>query len=107
MKLLNNFFNGNIKLWVSFWIIGLCYPFLVGFIFVFLHFTGILLIDSLEGTFYLMPSIFLILQIFVTIGVWRATNKYQGNRIYANLAKAIMLFVFVFIIPEFGKPWNW
>ena len=56
MKLLNNFFEGNIKLWVSFWIIGLCYPFLVGFIFVFLHFTGILLIDTLEGTFYLMPS---------------------------------------------------
>ena len=54
-----------------------------------------------------MPSIFLILQIFVTIGVWRAANKYQGNRIYANLAKAIMLFVFVFIIPEFGKPWYW
>ena len=79
MKLLNNFFNGNIRLWVSFWIIGLCYPFLVGFIFVFLHFTGILLIDSLEGTFYLMPSIFLILQIFVTVGVWRTSNKYQGN----------------------------
>ena len=103
MKLISNFFNGNITLWKSFWIVGFCYPYIVGFFFVILESLGL----QVEGTLYIVFSTMLVCQIFATIGVWRSANKYKGKKIFGILAKAFMLVAFIFIFIEFGEPWDW
>ena len=102
MKLISNFFNGNITLWKSFWIVGFCYPYLLGLVFAILEYLGL----QLEGTPYIFSSLLLICQIFATIGVWRSANKYKGKKIFGILAKAFMLIAFIYIFAEFSEPWD-
>ena len=104
MELISNFFNGNIKLWKSFWFVGFGYPYLLGIVYaIVVYLLGLQLKDAL----YIIPSVFLACHILATIGVWRSANKYKGKKIFGILAKLFMLIGFIYIITDFNEPWYW
>ena len=98
INLINDFFEGKIKLWKSFWIVGeLIYGFLL---LVLLQLDKYLFSELSERSNYLsifnlnnlsvISKLFLILiTIFISIGVWRAAENYRGSTF-------IILFVFIY-----------
>ena len=104
MKLISNFIDGKITLWISFWIVGFGHPYVLGIILWIIESLGLL---QIQGSLYTMPAIGIVCGIFTTIGVWRSANKYKGKKIFGILAKAYMLLMFVFYFAEFGTPWDW
>ena len=97
-SLINDFFEGKVKLWKSFWIAGeLIYGFLL---LVLLQLDKYFFSDLSEGSNYFsifnlnnlsfLSKLFLILiTLFISIGVWRAAENYKGNII-------IILLVFIY-----------
>ena len=97
-NIIKDFFEGKIKLWKSFWIVGeLIYGFLL---LVLLQLDKYLFSDLSERSNYLsifnlnnlsiISKLFLILiTIFISIGVWRAAENYRGSIF-------IILFVFIY-----------
>ena len=95
---IQDFFEGKIKLWKSFWIAGeLIYGFLL---LVLLQLDKYLFSELSERSNYLsifnlnnlsvISKLFLILiTIFISIGVWRAAENYRGSIF-------IILFVFIY-----------
>ena len=61
MKLINNFIDGKITLWKSFWIVGFCHPYVLGLIMGILEGLGLI---QFQGTLYIVPSIMLVFGIF-------------------------------------------
>ena len=100
-----NFFlrlwQGNISLGITFWIF---WAFGRSFFYVFIiesfgDFSG----DHLSGTPTLNPlflGLSLALEIFLTIAVWRSANNYEGNVIWAGLAKLVVIVAVVKGIAE-------
>ena len=98
INLIQEFFEGKIKLWKSFWIAGeLIYGFLL---LVLLQLDKYLFSELSERSNYLsifnlnylsfISKLFLILiTIFISIGVWRAAENYRGSIF-------IILFVFIY-----------
>ena len=85
---MQDFFEGKVKLWKSFWIAGeMIYGFLL---LVLLQLDKYLVSDLSERSNYLsifnlnnlslLSKLFLILiTLFISIGVWRAAENYRGN----------------------------
>ena len=92
-KLINKFWNGEITLWKSYWIVG-----------ELLNALLILLIFNIEIKFFrntvvrnflpflnfnnfhfLNKSILIVWTIFITVGIWRSAEKYKGNLIWIIL----------------------
>ena len=98
INLIQDFFEGKIKLWKSFWIAGeLIYGFLL---LVLLQLDKYLFSELSERSNYLsifnlnnlsvISKLFLILiTIFISIGVWRAAENHRGSIF-------IILFVFIY-----------
>ena len=98
INLIQDFFEGKIKLWKSFWIAGeLIYGFLL---LVLLQLDKYLFSELSERSNYLsifnlnnlsvISKLFLILiTIFISIGVWRAAENYRGSIL-------IILLVFIY-----------
>ena len=98
LSLMQNFFEGKVKLWRSFWIVGeLIYGFLL---LVLLQLDKYFFSDLSERSSYLsifnlnnlsfLSKLFLILiTLFISIGVWRAAENYKGSIF-------IILFVFIY-----------
>ena len=98
INLINDFFEGKIKLWKSFWIAGeLIYGFLL---LVLLQLDKYLFSELSERSNYLsifnlnnlsvISKLFLILiTIFISIGVWRSAENYRGSIL-------IILLVFIY-----------
>ena len=96
--LIQDFFEGKVKLWKSFWIAGeMIYGFLL---LVLLQLDKYLVSDLSERSNYLsifnlnnlslLSKLFLILiTLFISIGVWRAAENYRGNIF-------VILFVFIY-----------
>tara|TARA_B100000965_G_scaffold359366_1_gene339385 strand:+ start:449 stop:787 length:339 start_codon:yes stop_codon:yes gene_type:complete len=89
-NVINNFWNGNVKLWKSYWLVGELLNALI--IVIILNIEIIFFNNSLIRSqipffnfndFNLLSKIFLIFwTIFITIGIWRAAEKYKGNFIW-------------------------
>tara|TARA_Y100000588_G_scaffold249907_1_gene264432 strand:+ start:153 stop:482 length:330 start_codon:yes stop_codon:yes gene_type:complete len=96
--MINDFWNGKIKLWKSYWIVGELLNALV-----------ILLIFNIDvrflsnrinenflpffnfNDFSFFSKILLILwTIFITVGVWRSAENYKGNMIWVVLALMLL-----------------
>tara|TARA_B100000989_G_scaffold151853_1_gene113296 strand:+ start:114 stop:455 length:342 start_codon:yes stop_codon:yes gene_type:complete len=98
LSLIQNFFEGKVKLWRSFWIVGeLIYGFLL---LVLLQLDKYFFLDLSERSNYLsifnlnnlsfLSKLFLILiTLFISIGVWRAAENYRGSIL-------IILLVFIY-----------
>ena len=98
INLIQDFFEGKIKLWKSFWIVGeLIYGFLL---LVLLQLDKYFFSDLSERSNYLsifnlnnlsfISKLFLILiTLYISIGVWRAAENYRGSIL-------IILLVFIY-----------
>ena len=97
-SLIQDFFEGKVKLWKSFWVAGeIIYGFLL---LVLLQLDKYLFSDLSERSNYLsifnlnnlslLSKLFLILiTLFISIGVWRAAENYRGSIL-------IILLVFIY-----------
>ena len=91
-KLCINFWNGNIPLWKSYWLIGELLNALVILIIVNIEIqifqnNLINLIPFVDfNNFNLLSKIILIFwTTLITVGIWRAAEKYKGNIIWIIL----------------------
>lgn len=100
LNIIENFFNGNIKLWKSYWLVG---ELLNGLILILIFnleiyffktnnsVTQIPFFDFSNLTLFSKILIFL-WTIFITIGIWRAAEKYKGNIIWISLTFIILAY---------------
>ena len=89
-NIVNNFWNGDVKLWKSYWLVGELLNAVI--IVIILNIEIILFNNSLIRSqipffnfndFNLLSKIFLVFwTIFITVGIWRAAEKYHGNFIW-------------------------
>ena len=93
MNMINDFWNGKIKLWKSYWIVGeLLNALFILLIFnVEVRFLNNRIIENFLpffnfNDFSFFSKILLILwTIFITVGVWRSAENYKGNMIWIAL----------------------
>jgi len=89
-KIINNFWNGKITLWRSYWLVGELLNAL--FILVVFNFEIYLFgnnqfsnllpfLDFSNFSFFSKISL-IIWTIFITVGIWRSAEKYTGNIIW-------------------------
>ena len=89
-KIINNFWNGKIKLWRSYWLVGELLNAL--FILIVFNFeiyifgnnqfsTSLPFLDFSNFSFLSKISL-IIWTIFITIGIWRAAENYKGSIIW-------------------------
>ena len=92
---LKKFFNGDLSLPYSYWAVGVLISFGVGFIAGFL---SMLLMKGLA----LAYLIIVIWQIFITIGIWRSSDKYKGPKFWSYLAKIMMIVAWGYLLSTLG-----
>jgi hypothetical protein len=93
MELIKDLWHGDIPLSKAFWLFGVCVSVL--FKAIFFYFTLQPQIFSTEiGLifFWLLTIAGVIYSPFILISIWRSANKYKGIRIYASLAKFVVIF---------------
>jgi uncharacterized membrane protein len=85
MNRIKEFINGDLTLWQSYWVVSVLISYPVGFI---CGFVGRLLSPDNPFIIYLGVVAWLI---FVTIGTWRAADKYNGSNVWSTLAKIMLV----------------
>ena len=84
----NNFFedfwNGDVSLVKSYWLVGVVLSFAVGFF-------GALLILGVGLHFNAVYAIIIPWLIYTTVGIWRSSDKYKGPKHWAVLAKVAVV----------------
>ena len=76
---IKNFWNGKIKLWQSFWLVGVIGGIIVGNIIIFIEesiFSNIT--QSTTEISIRSKILILIWLIFYTVGIWRSAENYNG-----------------------------
>ena len=95
MNMINDFWNGKIKLWKSYWIVGelLNALFIVLIFNIEVRFLNNKTIENFLpffnfNDFSFFSKILIILwTIFITVGVWRSAENYNGNFIFNFINK--------------------
>ena len=78
------FWNGDISLPKSYWLVGVVFGMIVGFV------IGIIVISL--GMSEIAINLFLIpWAIFSTVGIWRSSDKYKGSKFWAVLTKVVLV----------------
>ena len=106
-KLINEFWYGNIKLWKSFWVIGILHALFINYLIPFIEknvFNNDQIFILLQIKDYQVPIldiikvhfiskiIIIISKIFITVGIWRSAEKYNGNIIIIFLTLIYLSF---------------
>ena len=93
-NILKDFFEGKVKLWKSFWLIGLCHslilfffiPIFEKFIFSNSEIYGLIQINQeifqlpdFTRISFISKLIVIFSTLYVTIGIWRSSENYKGN----------------------------
>ncbi len=100
INVINNFWEGRIKLWKSYWLVGeLLNGLLLLVIFnleirIFNSGNSISQIPFLDfGNLTLLSKIVIILwTIFISVGIWRSAENYKGNIIWIILTFIIIAY---------------
>ena len=95
-SLIKKFWQGKIKLWQSFWLVGAIGGFIIGRIIILIE-------DKIFENKPLFPidftfrSKFLILiwSIYTTIGIWRSAENYKGSPLIRNITKIYIVLNFI------------
>ena len=96
-KIINNFWNGKITLWKSYWLVGelLNALFILAvfnfeiYIFKNNQFSNSLPFLDFSNFSFLSKISLIIWTIFITIGIWRSAENYKGNIIWI-LARGLL-----------------
>ena len=89
-KIINNFWNGKITLWRSYWLVGeLLNALFILVVFNFEiylfgnnQFSNLLPFLDFSNFSFLSKISLIIWTIFITVGIWRSAEKYTGNIIW-------------------------
>ena len=104
---LNKFWQGDLKLWKSYWIVGE----LINSLFILIifnielklfnntQFIKNILFLSFKDLHFISKILIFTWSIFITVGIWRAAEKYKGNSIWIILT-LIVLSYRIFILKE-------
>ena len=95
MNIINDFWNGKIKLWKSYWIVGELFNalFILLIFNIEVRFLNNRIIENFLpffnfNDFSFFSKILIILwTIFITVGVWRSAENYNGNFIFNFINK--------------------
>ena len=98
MNMINDFWNGKIKLWKSYWIVGeLLNALFILLIFnIEVRFLNNRIIENFLpffnfNDFSFFSKILIILwTIFITVGIWRSAENYGGNFIWIFLTLLVL-----------------
>ena len=104
---LNNFWSGKVALWISYWIVG---ELLNSFILIIIfnvelkyfnnsNFISNILFLSFNDLHIINKIIIFIWSIFITVGIWRSAENYNGKVIWTILT-LIVLSYRIFILKE-------
>ena len=101
-NLIKNFFEGKVKLWKSYWLVGELLNGIVLLIifnleiYIFNTNSSVAQIPFLDFTnLTSISKIFIFIwTIFISIGIWRAAEKYKGNIIWIVLTFIIVAYRF-------------
>ena len=92
--------RGEVALWKTFWLFGVGGGFVLG-----LPIFGAMLAltdvpdDTTASIFVTALGILLVYLVWVFVGIWRAANAYQGEKVWAVLAKiAVVAETFKFFL---------
>ena len=99
-KLINEFWQGNVKLWKSYWLIG---ELLNGIVLLAIFNLEIYFFNTNKSVFQipfldftsltLISKIFIFIwTIFISIGIWRAAENYKGSIIWIILTFIIVAY---------------
>ena len=78
------FWNGDVSLVKSYWLIGVLLTIGVVFVATFLVIAAGLQFEAMFGIY--IPWV-----IYITVGIWRSADKYKGPKYWAILAKIAMV----------------
>ena len=78
------FWNGQLSLPMSYWVVGILMGFAFGFIVGIIVFGLGMHEDAIFG--FIIPW-----QIYTVVGIWRSSNKYKGPKGWAILAKVAVI----------------
>ena len=78
------FWNGDLSLPMSYWLVGVVFSVVVGFVIVAIVIAAGLHEDAMFG--FLIPW-----YIYTTVGIWRSSDKYKGPKFWAILAKIAVI----------------
>ena len=95
MNMINDFWNGKIKLWKSYWIVGELFNalFILLIFNIEVRFLNNRIIENFLpffnfNDFSFFNKILIILwTIFITVGIWRSAENYNGNFIFNFINK--------------------
>ena len=109
-KIINNFLNGKITLWRSYWLVGelLNALFILAvfnfeiYIFGNNEFSNSLPFLDFSNFSFLSKITLIIWTIFITIGIWRSSDKYKGPKYWAYLAKIMVVVGWGYLLSSLG-----
>ena len=82
---IGRFWNGDVPLWKSYWLVGTLGSIPIWFL------INLLYAVSFELALFLSIGF----QIFLSVGIWRSSDKYDGSRIWSILPKVAIIFGFL------------
>tara|TARA_Y100000294_G_C8465994_1_gene300651 strand:+ start:392 stop:694 length:303 start_codon:yes stop_codon:yes gene_type:complete len=95
MSLIIKFWNGDVTLWKSYWLVGVIIGNLIAFIVGFIYY--FLINGYNDETVALLLSPFLI---YLLVGIWRSAGKYTGHKAWAYSAR---FFTIIGILSGLGN----
>ena len=87
------FWNGDLSLPMSYWLVGVVFSFVVGFVIGIIVISSGLHEDAMFG--FLIPW-----YIYTFVGIWRSSDKYKGPKFWAILAKIAII---IGVLSGFGQ----
>ncbi len=93
INIINNFWNGKIKLWKSYWLVGELLNALVILIVFNLEvrffnnnsLTNFLPFLNFSDFTFISKFIMIVWTLFITVGIWRSAENYKGNIVWIVL----------------------
>lgn len=93
---LSNLIKGEIALWKTYWLFGVVGNIVATFLInVFAYFS--------ETLFFLILVLMIIYKIIVFIAIWNSASKYTGVKVWAILAKIMVVLGFISILTIFNE----
>ena len=101
MNFIKNFWNGNVPLVISYWVIGVIVnvivSFAIGFIVTFL----LIILGAPNTSINIVLHLCLIAWvIFLTVGIWRSSDKYPGKKIWPIITKIVLIIGIIYFAVD-------
>ena len=104
MRFVKNFWNGDVPLIISYWVVGVILSWPVGFLIGFIVTFIIILIKLPESLIDPLINLGIIgWLIFMSVGIWRSADKYAGKKGWAIAAKVFLVIGVLTTLAEMAK----